>query len=134
MFMLRDPEIYNELWDVAVNAPVARGAGVVRQDVFGFYFNAVTAAMITAAAGAGVVVALVYKARQAEADKEVGTGEAIISGDRLYYIVATGLVSPNPVGVVGTDCYPCGYAKFSATADETTVIMEFDGTRYNENI
>lgn len=130
-FEPKDNHIYDELRDVEVSSAVTKGQAVVRQDVFGFYLNAITATDITNSRNE---VAFIYRMRQVEADKATGTGEAIISGDKLYYYPATDTVSPTASGTAGTDYYFCGWAKESATATASTVLMLFDGTRYNENI
>ena len=125
MFYPRDPEIYDELLDVIPgNTTTNKGDAVIRQDVFGFYFKD--------SESTTEEVVLVYRMRQVLADKATGTGEAIVSGDKLYYVVATGLVTANPTGTAGTDYYFCGWAKKSATAAEDQVLMNFDGTRYTE--
>jgi hypothetical protein len=125
MFIGKDNLIYDELFDVIPGANVTKGQAAVRQDVLGFYF---------ATEDAGNETIFVYRMRQVLADKTVGTGEAIISGDRLYYYPGTDTVSPNAVGTFGVDYYFCGWAKYSAGANEATVIMNFDGTRWNENL
>jgi hypothetical protein len=129
-FRSKDPQIYDDLFDVVVAGAagaVVHGTGAVRQDVFGFYYFTNPAA--------GAEVTFIYRQRQVRADKQQGTGEAIISGDRLYYIVATGLVSPNNGGgVAGTDYYFCGWAKENADASDEDVLMNFDGTRYDEAV
>jgi len=132
-FEPKDNDIYDELWDVEVAAAVTKGFGAVIQDVFGFYFNAVTAADIT---DGNDEVAFIYRMRQVEADKVTGTGEAIVRGDRVYATLASNFqnITANPVGVAGTDYYFCGWAKKSAGASDSTCLINFDGTRYDENI
>lgn len=132
MFEPKDCDIYDELWDVEVAAAVAKGQGAVIQDVFGFYFNAITAQNIT---DGNDEVAFIYRMRQVDAGKLTGTGEAITRGDRVYAVVAQNfLITANPTGVAGTDYYFCGWAKKSASASDSTVLINFDGTRYDENI
>ena len=124
-FFIKDPEIYDELWDVNPATAVAKGDSAVVQDVFGFYIKARVAA--------GEEIAFVYRGRQVLATKQVGSGEAILAGDRLYYIVATNAVTPNRPGAgAGVTYYYCGTAKKDASANATTVLMRFDGTRYDE--
>jgi hypothetical protein len=132
-FEPKDNAIYDELWDVEVAAAVTKGQAVVVQDVFGFYFTDVTAQMITDSRNE---VAFIYRMRQVEAGKLTGTGEAIIRGDRVYATSGSGFqsVTANPTGTAGTDYYFCGWAKKSAAASATTVLINFDGTRYDENI
>lgn len=125
-FFAREGHIYDELWDVeAASAATLKGDAAVVQDVFGFYAKD--------AESATEEICFVYRCRQVEARKVTGTGEDILAGDRLYYIVAQDAVSPNiPAGgVLGTDYYNCGWAKKDAGANVATVIMNFDGTRYN---
>jgi hypothetical protein len=129
-FRSKDNMIYDELWDVVpagAASSVQHGVGAVRQDVFGFYYSTNLSA--------GDEVTFIYRQRQVLSDKVTGTGEAIISGDRLYHIVAQNAVSPNiPVGgVAGTDYYFCGWAKKNAGANVDEVLMNFDGTRYDQN-
>jgi len=130
-FEPKDNSIYDELWDVEVAAAVTKGEAAVRQDVFGFYFAAVTAQDIT---DDNDEVAFIYRMRQVLADKATGTGEAITSGDKVYYVVANDNITATPTGTAGTDYYFCGWAKKTATATATTVLINFDGTRYDENI
>jgi hypothetical protein len=127
-FLWKDNVIYDELWNVEPAAAISAGDAAVVQDVFGFY--------IKDRESAGEEVCFVYRCRQVEADKAIGTGNDILAGDRLYYVVATGLVQPTPPagGVFGVDYYFCGWAKKDAPASYTTVLMNFDGTRYNENL
>jgi hypothetical protein len=124
-FKPRDNVIYDELRDVEPATAVNKGDGAIRQDVFGFY--------IKDRESSGEEVVFIYRMRQVEADKVTGTGEAIISGDRLYYYPAQLAVSPVATGVVGTDYYFCGWAKESAGANVDSVLMNFDGTRYDQN-
>ena len=130
-FRQKDDHIYDELKDVVVLAAVTTGEAAVRQDCFGFYLYDVTAADI---ANSRNEVTFIYRMRQVLADKATGTGEAIISGDRLYYYPALDTVSPTATGTAGTDYYFCGWAKESASATAITVLMNFDGTRYDEAI
>lgn len=125
MIYPRDNVIYDELFNEEVAAARVKGQVEVIQDVFGFWFTDVAA---------GAEGTFIYRMRQVVADKAQGTGEAILAGDRVYYIVATGLVSATAVGVAGTDSYFCGWAKRDATAAQAQVWMNFDGTRYDEAI
>lgn len=126
-FIWKDNEIYDELWDEEPATAVATGDAAVVQDCFGFYIKEREAA--------GEEVCFVYRCRQVLADKKVGTGEAIIHGDRLYAYPADGhLVSPNAVGNFGVDYYFCGWAKEDADAAATSVLMNFDGTRWDEDL
>ena len=129
MFHWKDDVIYDELRNVAPAAAVEKGDAEVRQDVFGFWVTDLDAAE------AGT---LIYRCRQVRADKKIGTGEAIVAGDRLYAYPGTTpidhLVSPTATGTAGVDYYFCGWAKESAGADVTDVLMNFDGTRYDETI
>ncbi len=126
IFLWKDDVIYDELWDVIPATAVVTGDPAVKQDVFGFY--------IKDRESVGEEVVFVYRCRQVLAAKKTGTGEAILSGDRLYYVVADEAVSPNVpgAGVAGTDYMFCGWAKKDAGALETTVLMNFDGTRYDQ--
>lgn len=123
-FEWKDDVIYDELWDVIIaGAAVTKGDPAVVQDVFGFY----------AADGAiGDEIAFIYRCRQVLADKVTGTGEDIISGERVYYIVASNAISANPGAVIGTDYYFCGWAKEDASASATTVLINFDGSLYDQ--
>ena len=124
-FFVRDNQIYDELLDVeAASINTAKGDAAVRQDTFGFYAKKAEAA--------DEEITFVYRCRQVQANKKIGTGEAIVSGDRLYYIVASDKVSPNYSGTPGTDYYFCGWAKEGAAVADTTVLINFDGTRHTE--
>jgi hypothetical protein len=124
-FFPKDNVIYDELWNVLPGA-VHKGDYAVVQDVMGFYFFDLETA--------GDEVTFIYRMRQVEADKKVGTAEAIKAGDKLYYYPALGKVSPTPTGSYGSDYKFCGWAKKDAGAADTTVLMNFDGTRHLENI
>ena len=126
VFQWKDNVIYDELWDIVPATAVSLGDAAVVQDVFGFYINSRLAA--------GDEITFIYRCRQVEATKRTGTGESISAGDKLYYYPATQNVSPTATGTAGTDYYFCGWAKRDATASATTIIMNFDGTRYNEAI
>ena len=106
-------------------AAVVKGEAAVVQDVFGFYL--VDAAI-------DEEVCFVYRMRQVEADKRVGTGEDILAGDELFYIPAEDVVTPTAGTTPGTNSYFCGWAKKDASAADTKVLMNFDGTRYDETI
>lgn len=125
MFYPKDDHIYDELLDIVVSATVVKGEADLVQDCFGFYFTAGVS---------GEEVCFVYRMRQVLADKIVGTGQDIQSGDRLFWIPGQDAVSQTPVGVVGTDCYFVGWAKEDASENDTQVLMNFDGTRYDEVI
>lgn len=121
---MKDNVIYDELRDVDAPADVEKGDAVVVQDVLGFYHND---------ADSGDEVVVVYRCRQVEAAKSTGTSEDISAGDRLYRIPSDNEVTPNrPAGTAGTDYQFCGWAKEDAGANESTVLMNFDGTRYDE--
>jgi hypothetical protein len=123
MFYPKDPVIYDELVDVILGvASVDKGDPAVIQDVFGFYL---VDALITE------TPVFIYRMRQVVADKVQGTGEEIEAGDRVYYVVASGLVTANPTGAIGTNYYFCGWCKKAAEADDDTVLINFDGTVYN---
>lgn len=125
-FKWKDDVIYDELWDVTPVAAVDAGDPAVVNDVFGFYIADGLAAAETT---------FVYKCRQVEASKVTGTGEDIEAGESVYAVVADSYnVTANPTGTAGTDYYYCGIAKKDATASATTVLINFDGTRYTEDI
>lgn len=131
VFEQKDNQIFDELKDITVAAAVTKGEPAVIQDVFGFYHNAVTAADITANRDD---VTFIYRDRQVEAKKIAGTGFAITAGDRVYYIVASDAISATATGTPGTDSYFCGWAKETASATATKVLINFDGTRYDETL
>lgn len=128
-FRQKDTLIYNELRDIVPVANVTKGEAAVVNDVFGFYMNDWNLTDVDLD-----YVVLIYKMRQVEADKATGTGEDIQAGERVYYYPATDTISANAVGTAGTDYYFCGWAKETKTAAESTIIIEFDGTRYDEAI
>lgn len=128
-FEWKDDVIYDELWDCHPGAAIVKGQGVVKQDVFGFWLKATETTTPTTED-----IAIVYRCRQVEANKRVGSGEAILSGDKLYYYPSDEKVSPVATGTAGTDYYYCGTAKKDASASALTVLMNFDGTRYAEAV
>jgi len=129
-FQWADNIIYDELW--LTNQPnLALGTGYVQNDVFGFNLTVVDNTNDDLSDD----IAFLYRGRQVKAGKKTGSGENIEPGERLYYDVADGLVTPNrPAGTAGTDYYFCGWCKRAATAADTQVLMNFDGTRYDEAI
>lgn len=126
MFRWRDNVIYDELLEKYPTTAVVKGQPQLVQNCFGFWLKNREVSDEN--------VVFIYRCRQVRADKLIGTGEAIISGDRLYAVVNQAhFVTPNqPAGVAGVDYYFCGWAKRDAGASATEVIMNFDGTRYNE--
>jgi len=127
IFEPKDTIDYQHVWDaVPGSTTIVKGDPDVKQDVFGFWLK--DCESITEE------VCFIWKMRQVEAEKVVGSGSAIISGDRLYYIVSQQKVSPVSVGVPGTDSYYCGTALRDAGADETVVLMDFDGRRWDETV
>jgi len=126
--IMQDNVIYDELRGVEPATAISAGDVAVVQDVFGFY--------LADRVASGDEICFVYRCRQVLATKLTGTGEAIVAGDRLYYNVSEGKVSASKPagGTYGTDYYFCGWAKDDAAASATTVLMNFDGTRYNENL
>lgn len=126
-FEPKDNIDYSPLRDVIPgNTTTVKGDPVLRNNCFGFYYKD--------SESTTEEVTVVFKMRQVLANKATGTGEAINSGDRLFYIVANNNVSPTPVGTPGTNSYFCGWALESVSASATTVLMEFDGTRYDETL
>jgi hypothetical protein len=128
-FICKDPIIYDELHDYSPNAARTKGQAEIIQDVFAFHFWAVAANNESMP---------LYRCRQVRADKLQGTGEEVFPGDRLYAIPNAGaandlFVSPNrPAGTAGTDYIFCGWAKEYASGTDSDVLMNFDGTRYDE--
>jgi hypothetical protein len=125
VFYPKDPDIYDELWDVIPGAAKVKGEPEVIEDVFGFYFTETAA---------NEENCFIYRMRQVEAKKAVGTGTSISAGEKLYFIVATGVVQNTPVGTPGTNSYFCGWAKRDASDGSNIVLMNFDGTRYDETL
>lgn len=125
MFYPKDTRVYTESYDITTAAAVSKGEPAQLRDVFGFY-------MISALIN--TLITFVYKMQQVEADKATGSGEAILALERVYYVVATGLVTAHPVGNFGVDYYYCGIAKFDASESAETVIIDFDGTRWDEDV
>jgi hypothetical protein len=116
---------YRELCDIIPNATVVKGQAAIVQDVFGYYFKA------TELTTAGEEIAFVYWCDMVWADKEVGSGEEIYSGQRVYYNTGSGLVTANPTGTIGTDYYYCGIAKRDALANADQVLIEFIGDQWD---
>jgi len=130
VFLQKDNVIYDEMVDKAAPYTVKKGDPKLSQDTFGFYGNDAKTNIDRTTTPEEVII--IYRCRQVEALKKTGTGEAIVHGDRLYFIVADKKVSPNFSGSAGTDFYFCGWAKEDAGANESTVLMNFDGTRHTE--
>jgi hypothetical protein len=127
IFEPKDTIDYQHVWDaVPGDITIVKGDPAIKQDVFGFWLK--DCETITEE------VCFIWKMRQVEAEKIVGTGEAILSGDHLYYIVAQKKVSPTISGTFGVDSYYCGTALRDAAASDTVVLMDFDGRRWDENV
>jgi hypothetical protein len=127
MFYCADDQAqaYQELWDEVPGAVQVKGFGYVVNDVFGFLLNA--SLTVTDE------VAFIWRNRQVRVDKLVGTGEAILHGQKVYATLGSNFqsVTASPTGVIGTNYYFVGIAKKDATADETTVLIDFWGDEYN---
>jgi len=131
MFYPRDHQIYDESYDIIPAAAVVKGQPAQLRDVFGFWL---TASQVPAGT-ALIEQTFIYKMRQVLADKLTGSGEEIQALDRVYAVVAQAYaITANPTGTAGVDYYYCGTTKFDAAADDDEVIINFDGTRYDENI
>jgi hypothetical protein len=132
MYRPRDAQAqsYSELDGITVNAAVTQGFGILIQDVFGFYFTAITAQDITDSRNE---VCHIYRMEQVLVDKLTGTGEAIAAGQKVYATLASNFqsVTANPTGVIGTDYYFVGVAKRAAGANASTVLIKFWGDEYN---
>jgi hypothetical protein len=126
MFILKDHQIYDESFHVIPTNYGDKGTPEQLRDVFGFWFAEIV--------DIAIAQTFIYRGRQVLADKAEGTGEEILALEKVYYVVATGLVTAHPVGTFGTDYYFCGWAKEDASADDSTVLINFDGTRWNENL
>ncbi len=120
---LRD-YVYDEALDIVVAAAVTKGQIALIQDVYGFYF---------AAGAIGDEVAFVYVAKQALIGKAVGTGEAITSGDRVYYNSGTGLISATKGSNTGVDDIYFGTAKEDAATTDAEALVNFDG-RFHDTL
>ena len=127
IFDPKDTIDYQHVWDATpADLTIVKGDPAVKQDVFGFYLKDCEAL--------AEEVCFIWKMRQVLAAKATGTGEAIISGDHLYYYPTLEYVRPTGVGTFGVDYYYCGTALRDATASETTVLMDFDGRRWDEDV
>jgi hypothetical protein len=131
MFYPRDHQIYDESYDTIPAAAVLKGQPEQRANVFGFWLTDTVQL-----AGEDIVPqTFVYRMRQVLTDKLTGSGEEITALQRVYAVVAQDFaITANPAGTAGVDYYFCGWAKFDADAADTQVIINFDGTRYDEDI
>jgi hypothetical protein len=125
-FILRDDQqqSYHELWDQILTAAETKGFAQVVEDVFCFNMTA------------GAIndeVTRIYSATQVRVDKLTGSGEDINAGQKVYATLASNFqsVTANPAGVIGTDYYFVGWAKKDAAANETDVLIRFEGDEYN---
>jgi hypothetical protein len=108
--------VYSDIRDVVVSgSAVTKGKVAKIQDVLGFYLTD---------GEVGAEVTFVTQAKQAIADKDTGTGEEIVSGDKVYTHPTTGKTSATK----GSGYLYSGTAKETVTANATTVLIEFDGT------
>jgi hypothetical protein len=126
-YILKDSQMpgYEELWDVIPGQARAKGFGYVVNDVFGF--------LMVAALAAADEVTYIWKARQVEVDKLIGTNEAISAGMFVYATLASNFqsVTANPTGTIGTDYYFVGVAKKDASSSSEKVLISFWGDEYN---
>jgi hypothetical protein len=128
MFYPKDVFIYDESWDIHPQANALKGTPLQLRDVFGFWIKDVLASNT-------VTEAFIYRMRQVLTDKLQGSGEEILALEKVYAVVNQAhFITAHPTGVAGVDYYFCGWAKFDAGADDTQVVINFDGTRWNENI
>jgi len=131
-FFIEDVMIYDEVEDTPATAQV-QGEVAVINDVAAFYL---TGNLIGTLAPATLEpLTAIYRARQVLANKMTGSGYAIKHGQKLYYNKAQDKVQASkPAGTYAVDYWFCGWAKRDALASDTTVLMNYDGTRYAENI
>jgi hypothetical protein len=128
MFYPKDVHIYDESFDIHPAATALKGTPLQLRDVFGFWLTDVVVSLTT-------TNTFVYRMRQVLADKLTGSGEEILALEKVYAMVNQAhYITAHPTGVAGVDYYFCGWAKFDAGADDTQVVINFDGTRWNENI
>lgn len=121
MFYMADNHDYLPLRDYVVPAGgVVKGELIHRQNCYCFVHND---------ADEDDEVVIVAKCERVRADKATGTGNAIISGDKLYWNAATDTVSPTNGGA---DIF-VGWAVENAGTAEEDVLMNFDG-RLNEDV
>lgn len=114
---------YDELLNHVPGALYVKGQAARVQDVFGFYLKEVQSLTEE--------VSFIYRCKVVEAQKRIGSaGEAILTGDKLYYYPSDEKVSAIASGVAGVDYFFCGWAKENASAAKTTVIQRFDGTMW----
>jgi hypothetical protein len=130
-FEARDLHDYNELGGMATATAVTKGEVAIVQDRMCFHLYGKTAAQISEG---NADITPIYKMRQVNARKRTGTGQEFAAGDNVYYYPSDQRVSPAAIGIAGTDYYWCGTVKRAATASEETVLIEYDGTRYTEDI
>jgi len=130
-FEAMDLNIYNEISGATATSAVVKGAGEVIQNRFCFHLMGKTAAQI---ADGDTDLTPIYKMRQVNARKRTGTGETFAGGDNVYYYPSDSRVSSTATGTAGSDYYYCGTCKKPAAASDLVVLMEFDGTRYTEDI
>jgi len=127
-FILQDNQIYNECLSITPGVAVNKGDISIQGDVAGLWMTDSD----PADGETPTQPVFVYKMRQVTAPKRAGTGFAIVAGERLYYNVSLDAVEGSVIGVIGTDSYFIGWCKEGASASATTVLMEFDGTRYDQ--
>jgi len=113
---------YDDGKQVIAPAAVVKGQVALINDTYAAY-------VVDTAAGDTVTV--IFRARQAIADKKVGTGEAIEVGDRVYYDTGDGLVSRNKGAVSAVDDIYVGTCLASADINDTSVIIKFTGYDWN---
>ena len=133
VFQIADLNIYDELPNITPAVAVSAGDAALIENVLAFYIQSIDPTG-TLAPGEKTEGTAVYRCRQVIALKKVGTSEACLPGQKLYYDPATKKVSVNKTGTAGTNCYLCGWVKLAAGASDTTVEMNYDGTRAQENV
>lgn len=122
IFEPKDTIDYTPLQDgIPGDITIVKGDPIVKQDTLGFWLK--DCESVTEE------VTIVAKMRQVLAAKATGTGTEIVSGDKVYFNIAAGTVSPTQ----STPGY-CGTALEDASATAETVLIEFDGRRYLETV
>ena len=113
--------VYDEIIVNGIAADIVKGTVALVNDVYVFYPHAVDVSVDATSIA-------IKKAKQAVADKKTGTGETISEGDRVYGDPTDSYLVSKTKGV---GYLYLGVAKKDATASDTSVLIEYDGTLHD---
>lgn len=110
--------VYDHILVDDIASDITKGAVALVNDIYVFYPEAVDVSEDDTSIA-------ITKAKQAKADKKTGTGESINAGERVYGDPAD---SYKVSATKSSGFKYLGIAKEDASASDTDVLIEYDGT------